>query len=146
MRKAFNILSLLLLVLTFSSCSLEDDLDEIFYGQTWYMNGATINGMKLNSDVKNFYTDTGTNAYYVSFSSNTFQGTLSAGVTFSGTWTADGKKHTIALTVTQKPNADTAFDKQIYNILSAVTSYESGAEFLLLKEDGDNQIFFGSSR
>ena len=58
----------------------------------------------------------------------------------------DGKKHTIALTVTQKPNADTAFDKQIYNILSAVTSYESGAEFLLLKEDGDNQIFFGSSR
>ncbi len=146
MRKAFNILSLLLLVLTFSSCSLEDDLDEIFYGKTWYMNGATINGMKLNSDVKNFYTDTGTNAYYVSFSSGTFQGALSAGVTFSGTWTADGKKHTIALTVNQKPNADTAFDKQIYNILSAVTSYESGAEFLLLKEDGDNQIFFGSSR
>lgn len=145
-RHIFNIFSLLILTLTFASCSLEDDLDEIFYGKTWYMNGAVINGMKLNADIKNFYTDAGTNAYYITFSPGTFQGVLSSGATFSGTWTADGKKHHISLKVTNKPETDKSFDKQLFNILSSITSYENGAEFLQLKEDKDNIIFFGNTR
>lgn len=145
-RKIFNILFFFLCTFIFASCSLEDDIDEIFYGKTWYMNGATINGMKLNADIKNFYTEAGTNAYYIAFSPGTFQGVLSSGVTFSGTWTADGKKHRITLKVTNNTEIDKTFDKQIFNIISSITSYESGAEYLLLKEDNDNKVFFGITR
>lgn len=147
MRKLHpHFLYLLLLALTLTACNNEDDLDDIFVGKTWYMNGATINGLKLNSEISNFYTDAGEGAYYITFSSQTFQGMLSAGVNFSGTWTADGKNQSITLNISNKPATTTTFDKQIYNILSATTSYKSGADFLQLKQDNQNLVLFGDSR
>lgn len=146
MKTTVNISLILLILLSFTSCTPEDDIEEIFVGRTWYMNGATINGMKLNSEIKNFYTDAGEGAYYISFSAGTFRGVLSSGVTFSGTWEADGKKQTIKFDVTNKPNTTTTFDKQIFNILSAVVSYSSGADFLHLSKDGNNTLYLGSSR
>lgn len=141
-----NIFYIFFSLLVLTACSNEDDIDEIFIGRTWYMNGATINGMKLNSDIKNFYTDAGESAYYISFSAGTFTGVLSEGVFFSGTWSADGKKQTILIDIKQKPNTQTIFDKQIFNIISSANSYNSGADFLHLKEDNQNLVLFGSSR
>lgn len=145
MKKTLNILFLAIVVFTICSCTREDDIDEIFIGKTWYMTGATINGLKLNSEVKNFYTD-GRDGYYIIFSSGTFQGVLSAGTSFAGTWSANGKKHSISLNVTQKPSVDKPFDKQIYNIISSTTFYTSGADFLQLEQDGQNKVFLGNTR
>lgn len=140
-------LSFLLVLLTsITACSNEDDIEDILVGRTWYMNGATINGMKLNSEIKNFYTDAGENAYFISFSAGTFTGVLSEGIHFSGTWSANGKKQTISMTVKKQPATQSTFDKQIYKIISSVTSYNSGADFLRLQEDKQNFILLGSSR
>lgn len=139
-----NILYILFALLTLSACSREDDIEEIFVGKTWYMFDASINNKGV--DVKNFYTEAGGNAYYITFSSETFHGTLSAGDNFSGTWTANGKSQTITLTFSQKPSASSLFDKQIYSILSSATSYRSGAEFLHLEDSNQNVVRFGNMR
>lgn len=146
MRFIKNIFYIYFSLLALTACSNEDDIEEIFIGRTWYMNGATINGMKLNSDIKNFYTDAGERAYYISFSAGTFTGVLSEGVFFSGTWAANGKEQTILMNIKQKPNTQTIFDKQIFNIISSASSYNSGADFLSIKEDNQNIVLFGSSR
>lgn len=130
----------------FSSCNDEDDIEEIFIGKTWYMNGATVNGLRLNSEVKNFYTEANDGAYYITFSNGTFNGMMSAGDPFSGTWKADGKKQTITLDVKNAPNVSSTFDRQIYSIVKSTTSYSSGSDFMKLKADKQNEVYFGSSR
>lgn len=146
MRRILNIPLLLLTLFTFISCSQEDDTEEIFVGKTWYIDGAIINGKRLNDEVKNFYTDAGEGAYYISFSYTTFQGVLYSGATFAGTWEADGKRQTITFKITDKPNTTSTFDKQIYNIISTPSSYSSGADFLHLSKDNDNILYLSTSR
>ena len=146
MRRLQLILCMVTTLLALTACNKEDDIDEIFVGRTWYMNGIVINGTTSSEETKNFYKDTEANCYFITFSSNTFQGKLSSGVSFSGTWQADGKHQTITLHLQQKPNPDSLFDKQIINILSNVTSYKSGAEFMHLNDDNHNTIRFGTIR
>ncbi len=146
MRKLQLILYMVTTLLALTACNKEDDIDEIFVGRTWYMNGIVINGTTSSEDTKNFYKETGTNSYFITFSSNTFQGKLSSGVTFSGTWKADGKHQTITLNLQQKPNTDSLFDKQLINILSNVTTYISGADFMNLNDNNQNTIRFGTIR
>ena len=50
------------------------------------------------------------------------------------------------MNIKQKPNTQTIFDKQIFNIISSASSYNSGADFLSIKEDNQNIVLFGSSR
>ena len=145
-KRKLIIAPLLLSLLTLFSCNQEDDIETIFVGKTWYMNGATINRQRLNSDVKTFYTDAGNAAYYITFSQTTFKGALSYNVPFAGTWKADGKRQTITLDFSLKPSTDIVFDKELEHILLGITSYESGADFLKLKKDGDNIIQLGDSR
>jgi hypothetical protein len=133
-------------LLALTACNKEDDIDEIFVGRTWYMNGIVINGITSSEETKNFYKEAGANTYFITFSSNTFQGKLSSGVTFSGTWKADGKHQTITLQLQQKPDTDLLFDKQLINILSNVTTYISGADFMHLNDDNQNTIRFGTIR
>lgn len=145
MNKITNILLLLIVTLTLTTCNREDDLDEIFVGKTWYMNGGKFNGKAMNTDVKNFYNQK--NTYYITFKTeSTFQGMLNSGATFSGKWSADGKKHNIYMQFDSKPQISSDFDQQIYNVLKAVTSYDSGATFIFLKQDKDNMVMFGITR
>ncbi len=146
MKRIQYILTFILPLLILCACNSEDDIDEIFVGRTWYMNGIVINGVTNSKETQNFYTDTDKNCYFISFSSGTFQGKLSSGVAFSGTWQADGKHQTIKLNLKEKPNPDNLFDKQILNILSSTTSYTSGAEFMHLNDDKQNTIRFGTFR
>lgn len=129
----------------FTSCEREDDVNEIFAGKTWYMNGATINGMQWNSEIKTFY-QYGNEAYKISFSSSTFQATLSQGSSFSGTWSADGKSQSLTLNVTNPITPQNNNDRMLYNILTNIKSYRSGANFLRISKDGNNVIMFADAR
>lgn len=145
-QKLYIFIASFIALLTLTCCSREDDVNEIFNGKTWYMNGGVINGMKLNSEIKNFYTTAGDAAYKISFTGDAFQCVLSDGVTFNGTWSADGKNHTIVLKIRKKPEMNNPFDNQIYNIISSAKSYDSGADFLFLKQDGGNAVYLGGKR
>ena len=134
------------MLLAFSACSNEDDIDEIFVGRTWYMTGIAFNGSNNSEETRNFYMDTDASCYYISFSSGTFQGKLSSGVSFSGTWEANGKHQSIELHLKEKPNPDALFDKQLVNILSDAHSYSSGADFMNLSDTNQNTIRFGTIR
>lgn len=140
MRRLQLLLYMTAALLTLTACNNEDDLDEIFVGKTWYMTSATVD------DITNFYTSAGSSAYYITFSSTTFQGVLSAGNNFSGTWEANGKNQTIRLNFTKKPSTALQFDKDVYDILSTITSYKSGADWLIMKQNGNKEIRFGDSR
>ena len=146
MKRITFILYLTLTLLAVASCKNEDDVEEIFTGKTWYMNGLVINGITSSEETKKFYTEEGQGAYYITFASSTFNGKLSSGVTFSGTWEADGKHQTIALHLQQKASSSLVIDKQIYNILSNVTSYSSGASFLYLNDKNHNTLRLGDFR
>ena len=146
MKKLQLILYITTALLVLTACSKEDDIDEIFVGRTWYMNGIVINGITSSEGTKNFYKETGTNSYFITFSANTFQGKLSSNATFSGTWKADGKHQTITLHLQEKPDTDLLFDKQLLNILSNVDTYISGADFMHLNDNNHNTIRFGTIR
>lgn len=142
MRRAHILLYIMLTSLIFSACSREDDINEIFYGKTWYMTNIVINGT-FSQEMRNFYSVA--NTYHITFSAGTFNGVLSEGVNISGTWSADGKHQTIHLTPDAVNNLS-HFDSQIYHILEDVTAYSSGAEFLHLADANGNKILFGISR
>ena len=84
MKAMKTILALMVTLLALTACNKEDDIDEIFVGRTWFMTGIAYNGANNSSETRNFYTDTDRNCYFITFSSNTFQGKLSSGVTISG--------------------------------------------------------------
>ena len=109
MKAMKTILALMVTLLALTACNKEDDIDEIFVGRTWFMTGIAYNGANNSSETRNFYTDTDRNCYFITFSSNTFQGKLSSGVTISGTWQANGKHQTITLNLQQKPSLDNLF-------------------------------------
>ncbi len=146
MKAMKTILALMVTLLALTACNKEDDIDEIFVGRTWFMTGIVINGTTSSEETKNFYKDTDANCYYITFSSDTFQGKLSSGVAFSGMWQADGKHQTITLRLKEKPSPDVLFDKQLINILANAHSYSSGADFLHLNDNNQNTIRFGIIR
>ena len=121
------------------SCNRDDDFDALFYGRTWYMLGAKINGQVLNSEVKGFYAY-GSEAYQISFTANTFIGTLSSGVTFAGNWTGDKSKRTLEFNVTQQPTTSLTFDKNIFGILKSVAYYKGDENVMTIYADEDNYI------
>src|SRR5574344_3091519 len=145
-KKLYIPILLLLSLLACVSCTREDDIEDIYEGKVWYMNGGTINGMRMNSEVKNFYTQDGKSVYFISFGPDTFNGMLSKGINFSGTWTANGKSQTLSLTFKQVPDASSPFDKKKYNILRSAIAYKSGATFLEIRDSQDNAVMFGSER
>lgn len=146
MKKIRLILYLTTALFALTACSNEDDIDEIFVGKTWYMTGIVINGTTSSEETRNFYKDADANCYFITFSSDNFQGKLSSDVNFSGTWEANGKHQTITLHLQQRPNPDLLFDKQLLHILASVKSYKSGADFLHLNDNNQNTIRFGSFR
>lgn len=127
------------------SCSLEDDIDEMFIGKTWHIVGGELNGQSLNGpDVNHFYADA--NSYRIIFNSNSFSGTLANGDSFSGTWVADGKSRSIRLNVKQQPQLETPFERNVYNVLKNVTYYEGDSEILTLCKDKENFIRMNHER
>lgn len=125
-----------------ASCSNEDDVDDIFVGRTWYITGATINGTSIDGDeLKELYANPDT--YYLNFAVQTFSGRLVAGSTLSGSWTADGKNHTITLQVSQASNTDASVvSRNIYNVLRNAKTYSGDTHYIILYADKQNYVRF----
>ncbi|MBQ0021768.1 MAG: DUF4847 family protein [Prevotellaceae bacterium] len=146
MNKVLTILITAFSLLCFCSCANEDDIDELFIGKTWYMNGASINGKVLNDDVKKFFTEDGASVYKISFTDSKFTGTLSKNSVFSGRWEADPKKQTIRLVIEKEPDVNNDFDRLVYKIIKNVTKYKGDTTIMKLSEDGNNYVNLTNKR
>lgn len=145
LRTLLLLLIVLVPTLIATSCDNDDDLNEIFQGKTWKITGATIKGQSINGDeVKSLYTQTGT--YTLTFSGQTFAGTLAAGSALSGTWKANGGKHTIQFTITDAHDTEsTRLSADIYDIITRATTYSGDANILSIRVDEHNFIRLSST-
>ncbi len=142
----FIICSLTAAILLLSSCKKSDDIDRIFEGRTWYMMNGVIQGTKVpNNTNKEFYTSS-TATYFVFFGSGTVNGVLSSGISFSGTWTADGKDQTLQLNINGDMTNATAFDREIYNLLRNTKRYTGDENTITIYSDDVNFISFSPQR
>lgn len=129
-----------------SSCNKEDDITSIFQGKTWYITGATINGKSLDGDdLKSLYISE--DSYYMVFTANMFSGVLVKGSSFSGRWTADGKKQTLVFSNVSSSHVDDAvISQQIFNILRNVKTYSGDANVLQIQQDKMNFIRLSNTK
>lgn len=129
------------------SCDTEDDINSIFVGNTWYVNGFTINGKSAGGDeIKTLYADA--NAFSIYFSSsNSFNGMLSTGCTISGNWVANGKNQTIAFSFKNPSCPDSSpIGKTVFNILKNAGKYSGDINIIEIKIDNKNLIRLTRSR
>lgn len=129
----------------FTSCSRDDDFDELFYGKTWYIVGAKVNGVVLKSEVTQFY-NSGAGSYQIAFVNGNFTGALSAPCQFSGRWSADSKHRDMRLHITQPASPTSTFDTNLYHIIAACTRYDGDANVMRLIEDDNNYIDLNNFR
>ena len=126
-------------VIISTSCSKEDDIEEIFMGKTFYISGATVNGKALNDEVKELYENL--DSYYITFNETTFNGKLDSQCSFSGYWSANGKKKTLIMHIDKFENtSSSSLTDKLYGILQHVTSYSGDANVLSIKADDQNFI------
>ena len=127
-----------------AACSSDDDIDEIFIGKTWYMSGGKLNGVNFSQDdLSSLYVNK--DSYWIAFTNSTFNGRLSAGTSFSGTWTADGKHRTLKLNITSAENCDAiVLDRNIFQILKNVNRYKGDANIIEIFSDDDSYINLGA--
>ena len=138
-----RILMLLLIalapVIISTSCSKDDDVEEIFMGKTFYISGATIDGKALNEEVKLLYLDL--DSYYITFNDGTFAGKLDKDCTLSGHWSANGRKRTISIIIDTFENPSASqLSASLHKILSEAKSYSGDANILTIKADEQNFI------
>lgn len=127
------------------ACKKSDDIDKIFEGRTWYIVRGTIQGRPISGDnLKQFYQND--NAYQIRFGKESLQGTLSSGVSFSGTWKADGKKQTMELILLNLSGSASELDNAIFNTLRKTISYKGDENQIELRADDQNFIGFNSTR
>jgi len=138
-NKIKHIIILLMAFIAITSCNRDDDFDELFYGKTWYIVGAKINGTVLKSEVKQFYQG-GINTYYINFSTGTLRGALSAGEVFSGTWSADPVSRDMVISLKESPSSSSNFDKNILHIISGCKRYKGDCNVMRLIQDDNNYI------
>lgn len=144
MKRYICLITLALTTLLISSCSQEDDINEIFIGKTWYMTGGRLNGSALNTEVANFYTNP--EAYVMIFQAGTFTGTLSSGVTFSGTWQVNAQNRKMSLNISRSTSMSLPFDNNVYTVLKNITYYKGDSNYLELFQDNNNFIRFSNTR
>jgi len=130
----------LLLSLSSVSCDNEDDISDIFVGRTWYVTGATVNGQSIDGDeLKEIYAQA--DSYRLTFTATAFSGCLVAGSALSGTWTADGKHHTLSIQIKDAANVESStVSRNIYYILRGASSYKGDVNELRIYKDTQNFV------
>lgn len=146
MKKCLHLFILLACAILPISCQMEDDINEIFIGKTWYMTGGRLNSQDLNKEVKNFYTEAGKEIYKIAFQDNTFIGTMANGHNFSGRWSVDPKTRDMSLYMTQEPAIDAPFERNVYVVLKGTKYYEGDSNYLILYTDKNNYIRLNNER
>ena len=126
-------------VILSTSCSKEDDVDEIFRGKTWYITGGCIEGKVLNTEVKELYTSP--DSYYITFGETTFTGKLAADTFISGAWKANGKDRTLSITIDEFSNpSGNVLSAQLQNVLRIAHGYSGDANILTIEAGTQNFI------
>ena len=147
MDKTRNILFALLAIcaICLSSCKMEDDITELFEGKTWYITNGYVQGMPISGDdIKTLCASP--TAYQITFSQQSFIGTLSDGNTFTGKWEANGKTRSFNLSIHQNANTSTMLEQLIYNTLKKTTHYEGDTNIMKFYAEDANYIGFSSKR
>ncbi len=135
----------LLSLAALSSCEEEDDLAEIFNGNSFKITGITYNGKKVVSGVTELYAAPGT--YWITFNMQTFQGMLNATSPIEGTYSADGKTHafTTSLTAGSSPKEASELCREIFTIIRDAQAYKGDHNILRIIKDRDTYIELSST-
>lgn len=138
MKNILYILTLVIVALT--SCTREDDINEIFLNKCWYINGICKEGKEATKEDLETLFHSGKNCYRIIFNDGTFIATLSPQNVITGAWSADGKKQTIHLYNVDATSSSSTLDNRIIEIIQKANSYEGDANVLLIKKDKNNFI------
>ena len=145
MKKLTLITLALATLMLMGACKKSDDIGKLFEGKTWYFANGKVQGQPISGDnLKRFYKDNDT--YRINFGTETLQGTLSAGKTFTGKWEADGKKQTIEFRLSEPAGTLDELDRAIFNTLRKTVRYKGDENEMELKADDQNYISCSSTR
>lgn len=127
-------------VIISTSCSKEDDIEEIFMDKSFYINGATIQGTAMNEDVKQLYQHL--DSYYITFGSDgTFSGKLDRDCIIGGRWSADGKKKSIHFEINTFSNPSASIlSEKLKQIFSDAKTYSGDANVVIVQANEQNFI------
>lgn len=135
-------LAIAIAMFTLVGCNDEDDVEMIFAGKQWKITGATINGVSLNSEVKELYA----NPYYINFTQSTFSASLAEGSSMTGTWQAEGKNKTIRMNIASNNSTDnTVLSRNIYSIIKDARYYSGDANVAKIHKDANNFIILNAN-
>ncbi|MBQ8521744.1 MAG: DUF4847 family protein [Bacteroides sp.] len=139
--KLKNILYIICALPLLWGCNDEDDVNEIFVSGTWYVVNyfTKADWDKRNGEpVYKPITGEGQDAlkviqlFTLTFSDDgTYKGTMQ-NANFDGTWSADGKDHSLRLTVKGSPNTSSRFNKELIETLKEVAYYQGDSNYLML--------------
>lgn len=131
----------LLCALPFLWGCTEDDIDEIFVSDTWYVvnyftkadwnkrNGEPLYKQNNKDDFESLKV---ISTFTLIFNENgTFEGTMQ-NARFNGTWDADGKERTVHLSIQGNPNLSSRYNKQFIETLKEATYYQGDSNVLML--------------
>ncbi|MBO4664819.1 MAG: DUF4847 family protein [Bacteroidaceae bacterium] len=138
MKTILYILSLVMVVLT--SCTREDDINEIFLSKCWYINGIRHDGKEAEKEDMQAIFQNGQDCYRIVFNDGTFIATLSPTKVVTGRWSADGKKQALHFYNVDAPSNLSTLDNEFVEIIQKATSYEGDSNVLLIKKDRNNFI------
>ena len=125
MIKIKNILLLLLLSATLTSCDSGDDLTEIFQSHTWKLSHFNEGGQITSPS--------GNSAYTLKFHDTTFSFTTKSGATITGYWQADNKERTFSCSQVQVSNGTIATDaiaQKAEKFFKEAKNYEGDSNYL----------------
>lgn len=128
------------------SCNKEDDIDEIFIGNTWYVRSAVLNGTSLSQKEMNSLYDSD-DSYWLYFDQMTFSGKMDAPSSYSGTWSVDAKNGKISFHVTNENNMNANnTSRTIYTIIKNASYYKGDSNVLRIYMDKDSYVSFARSK
>lgn len=129
-----------------ASCNKEDDIDELFIGNTWYVRSAVLNGTSLSQKEMNSLYDSD-DSYWIYFDQMTFSGKMDAPSNFSGTWAVDAKNGKISFHVTSENNMNANnTSRTIYTIIKNASYYKGDSNVMRIYMDKDSYVSFARSK
>ena len=125
-------------VILTAGCSKEDDIDEIFIGNTWYV--------RLSQKEMNSLYDSD-DSYWIYFDQTTFSGKMDAPSSYSGTWSVDAKTGDISFHITSEVNMNAnTTSRKIYTIIKNDSYYKGDSNVLRIYMDKDSYVSFARSK
>lgn len=151
----FKYIVLLLIAIPFlGACNNEDDIRAIFVGKSWHLsNFYTTNDWKDSNAGKPVYRPgsegliainkpENKDKLIINFQETTFTG-KGLDSEFSGTWTADGKKNTLNMTITKGGNSSDKISADFINGIKAVAFYRGDInELRIFPENKKSYMLF----